>query len=460
MARHRACAGALMAAVAVVIAAEPVAAHGLGGRSDLPLPLWLVVYGASAALLASFVALAVLWPKPRFEGGVRELVLPTSLQQLGRVAVVAGRILGLGLFALVMAAAAFGKNDATLNLAPRAVYVVFWIGLTVVCGLVGNVWSVLSPYETLSLLARRLRGRSADDPAPEPRPYQFGQWPAAAGLAGFAWLELAHPDPSSPRVIAVAIGLYSLAMLAGAARWGRGWLRQGEAFGVFFSLLAAMAPLYRGQDGRLRLRPPLTGLAALKPGPGTTAVVIVALGSTTFDGFTRTGVWEDILGLRQGWAASLVATIGLAFVIGLVALLYVGAMRSVAAVVDREPMALVDLFLHSLVPIALAYSVAHYFSLLVFEGQGAWAQLSDPFGWNWDLFGSADRPINFLAVSTTTIAFVQAGSILAGHLAGVVMAHDRAVGSFSKKLATRSQYPLLAVMVAYTAGGLVLLLQG
>lgn len=189
-------------------------------------------------------------------------------------------------------------------------------------------------------------------------------------------------------------------------------------------------------------------------------MIIVALGSTTFDGFTRTGIWEDVLGLRRGWAASLVATMGLAFIIGLVALLYVGAMRSVAAVVDREPAALVDQFLHSLVPIALAYAVAHYFSLLVFEGQGAWAQLSDPFGWNWDLLGAADRPINFLAVSTTTIALVQAGSILAGHLAGVVMAHDRAVGIFSKKLATRSQYPLLAVMVAYTAGGLVLLLQG
>ena len=123
-------------------------------------------------------------------------------------------------------------------------------------------------------------------------------------------------------------------------------------------------------------------------------------------------------------------------------------------------MALVDVFVHSLVPIALAYGVAHYFSLLVFEGQGAYTLASDPFGWGWDLLGTASRPINYRAVSTSTITYVQAGAIVAGHVAGVVLAHDRAVATFRPRLATRSQYPLLAAMVTYTVGGLVLLLGG
>lgn len=84
--------------------------------------------------------------------------------------------------------------------------------------------------------------------------------------------------------------------------------------------------------------------------------------------------------------------------------------------------------------------------------------VSEPFGLGWDLFGTIDRGIDFRALSTTTIAYVQAGAIIVGHVGGVVVAHDRAVGIFDRVDAHRSQEPLLAVMVAYTVGGLALLL--
>ena len=115
-------------------------------------------------------------------------------------------------------------------------------------------------------------------------------------------------------------------------------------------------------------------------------------------------------------------------------------------------------FVHSLVPIAFAYALAHYFSLLVFEGQSAVALASDPLGRGWDLFGTADNAVDFTLVSTTTIAYVQAAGIVAGHVAGVVIAHDRALALFPGREATRSQYPLLAAMVVFTVGGLALLL--
>jgi hypothetical protein len=111
-----------------------------------------------------------------------------------------------------------------------------------------------------------------------------------------------------------------------------------------------------------------------------------------------------------------------------------------------------------LVPIAFAYALAHYFSLLVFEGQSAIALASDPFGQGWDLFGTAGNAVNFTLVSTTVIAYVQASGIIAGHVAGVVVAHDRALALFPDREATRSQYPLLVAMVLFTVGGLALLL--
>jgi len=112
----------------------------------------------------------------------------------------------------------------------------------------------------------------------------------------------------------------------------------------------------------------------------------------------------------------------------------------------------------SLIPIVLAYAIAHYFSLLVFEGQAFIALLSDPLGEGWDLFGTADDLIDFTVVSPNTIAYVQVAAIVFGHVCGVIAAHDRAVELYPEKVAVRSQYPMLGVMIAYTVGGLLLLL--
>lgn len=203
---------------------------------------------------------------------------------------------------------------------------------------------------------------------------------------------------------------------------------------------------------------PLSGLASAPVRRGTAALILVVLGATTFDGLSRTELWLQAVGDRTGWAATAVASAGLAWTIAIVATAYTGATRLVARAVDRPWEEMSATFLPSLVPILLAYSVAHYFSLLVFEGQGAWARLSDPLGWGWDLFGTADRPLDFTVLATATIAYVQAASIVAGHVAGVVAAHDRAVELFPRRRAELSQYPLLAVMLLYTAGGLGLLL--
>ena len=420
--------------------------HGIGGREDLPLPEWLVAYGAAAVLVVSFAGLVAFWPRPRLQDADDRRVIGRW-----RPALVAARVVGLALFGVVLYAAALGDPDPGYNIAPTAVYVVFWVGLTIVSALVGDVWRALSPYEALASIGGWARER---------RPYTLGHWPAAAGLAGFAWLELAHPDPASPRVLAWAIGVYSVWVLAATATWGRRFLREGEAFAAFFSLLAAMAPLARDDAGRLTLRRPLTGLPSMPVLPGTVALVVVALGSTTFDGVSRTSFWGDVVGTKQDWALTLYSTVGLVWVVGIVGMLYLGAVRMAAATTDSDPGELADAFLHSLVPIALAYAVAHYFSLLLFEGQAAIALASDPFGEGWDLFGTATRRIDYRLVSTSTISYVQAAAIVVGHVLGVVLAHDRAVARFEKPVATSSQYPMLGAMVAYTVGGLLLLLGG
>ncbi|MEA2687061.1 MAG: hypothetical protein QOE93_2256 [Actinomycetota bacterium] len=443
----------LVAAGAWVTTATPAWAHGLGGRSDLPLPVWMFAYGAAGAIIVSFAALAAFWPVPRLQDGVAGIeVLGANRARLSSGLGTAGRVVGLVLYVVVLLAALLGPAEAQDNLAPAAIYIAFWVGLMFVSGLVGDLWAVISPFPTLAAGVDRLRGRPAQ------QPYLLGHWPAVGLLFAFVWMELAYPDRADPRQLAVAIIIYTAVVLTGAARWGQPFLVQGEAFAAFFGLLAAMAPVYADDDGRLRLRPPLAGLATMEVVPGTVAMIVVALGSTTFDGLSRTRLWVDRVASLTKWPLMIVLTFGLLVTIFLVGAAYVIAMRVAASRTGRELHQLTHLFAHTLVPIVFAYGVAHYFSYLLFEGQAVLALISDPFGRGWDLFGSADRVINYRVVSSRVVSWVQVGAIVAGHVAGVVLAHDRALATFPAKDATRSQYPLLAAMVLFTVGGLTLLL--
>ncbi len=432
-----------------------ILAHGLGGRTDLPLPQWMVLYGGAAILVVSFAALRFLWPRPRWEGEtpgrvVADLGTPTFRVLAGVV-----RAVGLGLFLLVLAAAAFGENDPADNLAPTAVYITFWVGMAFVSFFVGDLWAAANPFDTLARPGGARLGASARR-APE-----LGYWPAAIGLLAFVWLELVYPDRAEPRVLAVAIGIYAVVVVAAAAAWGRRWLRTGEAFTALFGLLARAAPLGRTDDGKLRLRPPFAGLAGIAPVPGVEAVVLVVLGSTSFDGLTRTEWWADLSSRTSGAANTLLGTLGLLWAVALVFVVYFGAMKVTARLTeeDDDPGELARAFAHSLVPIAFAYSLAHYFSLFVLEGQGALILLSDPLGRGWDLFGTAGQQIDYRVVSTAAIAIVQVLAILSGHVVGVLIAHDRAIADYSRsRQRLRAQYPLLVVMVTYTLGGIALLL--
>jgi hypothetical protein len=272
------------------------------------------------------------------------------------------------------------------------------------------------------------------------------------------WVELVDPFGRIAGHLGILIVIYTLIQIAGMHRFGRRtWLEQGEAFGVYLGLLAGIAPLTRDINGRVVLQPVLSGLTRIRPRPGLLAVITVALGSTTFDGVSRTSLWIDATARIGGFARVVVFTAGLLAVIGLVTLAYTLAMRAAAKVVGGSWHPLAIRFAHSLVPIILAYAIAHYFSFLIFEGQIGLVRLSDPFGAGWDLFGTSDWKVNYTFVTPATIWYVQVAAIVIGHIGGVVLAHDRAIAMFDREAAIRTQYALLAVMILFTASGLLIL---
>jgi hypothetical protein len=375
--------------------------------------------------------------------------------------------LSFAFLVLVFLAALIGKESAAQNIAPTFIYVVFWLGLVLLVVLLGNVWRVLNPWRAAAdFVAWAWRSEWT---APFHYPERLGRWPAAVLLFCFATIELAYKDPSSPSALALAIGIYSWITWMGALAFGRdAWFANGEAFTSYFGLYARLAPL-AVRDGRIVARVPLKGLARPIRRPGTVAFVSVMLGTVLFDGFSRT-TWflnrqldvEQPFALDNPGLADLARTglnlAGLVVGVGLVGLLFLGAVDA-ARRVSGYPGQLANEFVGSLIPIALAYVVAHYFSLFVLQGQLAIRLASDPFGYGWNIFGTKTFP-TIGSLAPNTVWYVQVGALVVGHVLGLMVAHDRAVALFPAKTATRAQYAMLALMVLYTVGGMWVLSAG
>jgi hypothetical protein len=449
-------------------------AHGLGGVRDLPIPMWMLLWGAAIVLVLSFVLLGVLWKRALLDRLAAGRPAPVWLSRpaLSRALRVVLQLVSAGLLALVFAAALVGDTDPFLNLAPTWIYVIFWLGVPALSVLFGNVWRALSPWRAIAdgaVWAWELTGRKA---RPLSRyPEQFGRWPAAVLLFAFAALELAYSDPSSPRALAFAIALYTYVTLFGFAAFGReAWTARGEAFAVLFGYFARISA-FVVRDGRLLLRWPPSGLGGAEPVPGSVAFLAVMLGTVAFDGFSRSSQWQNLLSDLEGpyvlenpdLADLIVSGVNLLGMLGFVLLVagtYLLACAAARSMVDA-PRSLVPEFLLGLVPIAFVYVVAHYFSYFVIYSQFVIPQLSDPLGRGWDLLGTADYQPNLAPLTPNTVWWVQWGALVAGHVVGLAVAHDRAVALFrDRSAALRSQYAMLALMVLYTVGGLWLLSRG
>jgi hypothetical protein len=439
--------------------------HGLVERSNLPIPDWLFFAAASGVLVVSFVALAVLWPRPQLERtGWRPL--PGSLGRLlgGRAVDVACGAIGVAVFVIVIAAGYIGEGTALDNLAPTFILITFWVGLVFVSIVFGDVFRAFSPWRALGRALRLTRER-------RPYPERLGSWPAAAGLLVFTWIELASGWGETPRTLVTAALGYTVLTLAAMAVWGvETWHARGEAFGVYYNLFARMSP-FETRDGVVGLRPPLGGLPALDRVPGTVAFVAVMIGTVTFDGLSSGQIWNDLnpslvdaftgLGIGTLTAAKLAITVGLVACVGLVAGFYWLGMEGARSVGGPlESGRLRRAFVHTLVPIAAVYVAAHYLTFLLFEGQAIKYLASDPFGQGWDLFGTATAAIDYSLISQTATWYVQVALVVAGHVAALTLAHDRALALYRDgQQAVRSQYWMLCIMVGFTSLALWLLRQ-
>lgn len=470
--QHRA--AALLTGLLPVLAAgvaAPALAHSTERGFVLILPTDLYIAGGIIVVALSFLLVALVpvakaralgalgWPAGR---------LPEGL----------GTVLSLVSF-LVMVALIFaghrGTQDPLANPLPLTVWTLWWIGLTLAHAVFGNLWSALNPWRGLHAVLSRAPGLGRWIARPPLRyPAWLGSWPAVAVFLGFAWFELISVAPRNPEILAKAVALYFAANMIATLLFGSSaWLRNAEAFSVFFRMVAWLSPLNGepdGDPGAIVVTLPGLGLLHVRPlRLGGVAFVLLALSAVSFDGLSKTYWWLDLIGVNPldfpgRSAVVLPNTLGLLAVFAVLTGGYLVALRLGHLLSGEGAPRLEDIgtAVIAIVPIALGYHFAHYLTAFLVDAQYAAITLGDPFGRGWNLFGLAEAHVttSFLTDfhAVRLIWRCQVAVIVIAHIAAVAAAHLMALRQAGRpRTAILRQLPLTVLMVCYTQFGLWLL---
>ena len=480
-------------------------AHGYVERFSPPLPLAWYLTAAGSAVILSFIVSHLIARSPNttttlpsYSLKIGRIIIPNTAFYFTvvisfRLIIVIVQIVSVALLTLTIWAGFAGDQSPIRNFSPTFVWVIFWIAIPVACALVGNLWRTLNPWETVfkvvegplarirALLPRSLRAQY--QPA-------WGVWPAIILFLIFAWIENIYPNSIIPSHLATAVVAYSIITWTGMFIFGReSWLLYGDPFSVLFRLLSRCSIVEPSVSSSAHCRdcPELCqdpdedcrdcatcfahssweskriGLRIFGSGVtrGTSAsttitiFVLLVLSTMTLDGFLATTIWADLR--RQ-----LLEFLPNVTVIGSLALLaapiffyvayqifmnlnsYLGRLSFTGRSTGR-------IFAVTLLPIAVAYHIAHFHYFLLVQGQAIIPLMSDPFGFGWDLFGTAGYRINATILSPHASWLFTVIIIVAGHIVAVYAAHALARRQFGPAAGLiRGQAAVLGLMTGYT----------
>jgi len=469
--KHTAKRSALALAAIVPCLPVPAQAHAFAERYDLPLPLGFYLAGAGLAVALSFLGSFLLMRPGRLPVPYVDIPVPHFLRSLaGRLI----RAIALVLLVAVMVAGAVGPVSPTQNFATVFVWVIWWVGFSLFTALVVDLWSAGNPFRTFigEILNITEMGRREQDLPPATG------WLAVAGLLFIAWLELASDWSEDPRALVFIIAIYAAVMLAGAAFAGpRSWFETADPLTRLFGLLGHVAPIAARPDG-IRLRLPASGLIGVQISAAGAVFIIGLIAIVLFDGMSETPFWAGILDwitrsqTLRPWLLDLrgagvdilklIRSIGLLTMAAVSVLLYLGLTLAMSrAVQGAQPLGRIFTgFAASLLPIAVAYHLAHYASYLALAGQLMLPIISDPLGLGWDLLGTANHRIDLGAINAEEVWWIAATALVTGHALSVFVAHAEALRLFpERRQAIRSQVPMMVFMVGLTSLSLWILAQ-
>jgi polyferredoxin len=418
------------------------------------------------------------------------------------------------LFLLIIGAGLFGTQLVGQNITPLLTWTVWWAGLILLILFLGKFWCVVCPWDAIAEWIERLsfwRRRSSTLSLGLKWPVRWRNIYIATGLfIALTWLELGYGITFSPRATAyLGILMIVLAVVSALVFDRKAFCRYACFVGRVSGMYALFSPLelrsrdravcrscrthdcYRGNDRgypcptyqylgtmetntycilcmecvktcphdnvAVNVRPFGSDLAGHTRGQADEAyLVIVMLCLTVFHGLTMTPAWSTLLdGMKQGAGIGELSAFsaGMGGILIVPALLYTGTVWGVARLEGGGSRSVKQAFItyaYPFLPIALFYHIAHNSEHFFMEGPKIVALASDPFGWGWNLFGTAGgSPGPWLALST--IWWIQGGLLLVGQGAGVaILVSIARRNTADRKRAWGVQLPLLVLMTVFS----------
>jgi hypothetical protein len=443
----------------------PILAHAFGKRYDLPVPLWLFVFGGALVVFLSFLLVLprAVAPAGQKEAGLADttpLHPPSPVRWTIALLVLAGLVVSGWI----------GSQSVAENIVPSFFWLAVWVAAPISCGIIGDWTRPLNPFAALARLCDRpsLRRALIADQRPLAWPARLGWWPAVALFFTVACGELIYNGAATkPAFTAVGLAIYALvSAVAGLLFGAEAWLGRGELFSVLFATWGRLGwfrfggPGTRGFGGGLR--------APFANEVSRITFVLLLLVSVSFDGLLATDAWKTIrvqVSLT-GTAFELFETAAFAFLVVVAWALFGGfaALVRRAGGLGRSSVTVLSGLVSSLLPIAFGYLVAHNAEYIAINGQLFIPLLGNPAG----LQGVKLLPapfndsyeINPNLLPSSVVWYIQVALIIFVHIAAVVIAHrylTRAARTQAK--ARLSEWPWIVAMVGYTMTSLWLLAQ-
>ncbi len=400
--------------------------HGIGSVGDLPIPFQTVLNVSAWVIVLTFVFLKVSW---------KQSVLIRKETVLDQKQPLLGKIFGFIILTLLIFPGLVGNEGAKTSITPLILWVFLWIGIPVLGLIFGDIYAKFNPLAIF--------------PSNEKRPSTV--WFASVLFLGLTWFELVWRKPGNPTHIGIVFIVLLLVTTVARIFFGKASI-EVDPLHLLHHLYAKLRftvsrPIYKNM---------LENIANLSSFKGMEYFILLMIGTVTYDGLRGTTFWYNLFGSSTlEISFSTLAFLSINIII-------ISSYRFAcwfALKVSGEKKELNEislLFAHTMLPIAFAYHVTHYLSLLLYESQTILYRLNDPYGIGWNLFGVEEISVNYF-LTPVALWGIQVFVTLAGHMLSVVLAHDLAIKLFGHQQSDKTQYIFLLITVGLTLQALFVL---
>ena len=405
---------------------SPQLNHGIINVGDLPIPFDMVLNSAVLVVVVTFVFLKISW---------KESILTSQETLFSTKQSLSGKVFGFIIIVLLAVPGLINNEPAKTSITPLVLWIFLWIAVPVLGLIFGDLYAKFNP---LALIVNR-EGVS------------HNVYFASFLFLCLTWFELVWNKPGNPRHIGIVF-LVLLVVVSVVQRFYKKTIIEVDPLLLLHHLYSKMKitnskPVFR------TLLNNISNLAQLK---GMEYFILLMIGTVTYDGLRETTFWFELFG-SQTYETSF-STVAFLLMNLLIIVFYRFACYF-AIRVSGEDLNLNEISLkfgHTMLPIAFAYHVTHYLSLLLFEFQTVVYRLNDPFGFGWSLFNVQEPEVNYFLepIALWTIMVIVT---LAGHMLSVVLAHDLSVKLFGHQKSDKTQYVFLFITVALTLQALFVL---